>query len=100
MAGEAVSDGRSVGFASVSVSDGYVRYMLPQVFEPWAVDVVSRVGLRPGQSVLDVASGLGPVARLAASAVGPAGRVVAGDISAAMLAAAAARPVEAGSAPI
>ena len=95
-----MSDGRSAGFASVSVPDGYVRYMLPQVFEPWAADMVSRVGLRPGQSVLDVASGLDPVARLAASAVGPTGRVVACDISAAMLAAAAARPVETGSAPI
>jgi ubiquinone/menaquinone biosynthesis C-methylase UbiE len=100
MVGKAVRDGRSVGFASVSVPDGYVRYMLPQVFEPWAANLVSRVGLRPGQSVLDVASGLGPVARLAASAVGPAGRVVACDISAAMLTAAAAGPVEAGSAPI
>jgi len=100
MVGEAVSDGRSTGFASVSVPDGYVRYMLPQVFEPWAADLLSRVGLRPGQSVLDVASGLGPVARLAASAVGPTGRVVACDINAAMLAAAAARPVGAGSAAI
>jgi ubiquinone/menaquinone biosynthesis C-methylase UbiE len=95
-----MSDGRSAGFASVSVPDGYARYMLAQLFEPWAVDLVSRVVLRPGQSALDVASGLGPVTRLAASAVGPAGRVVACDISAAMLAAAAARPVEAGSAPI
>jgi ubiquinone/menaquinone biosynthesis C-methylase UbiE len=95
-----VREGRSAGFASVSVPDGYVRYMLPQLFEPWAVDLVSRVVLRPGQSVLDVACGLGPVARLAASAAGPAGRVVACDISAAMLAAAAARPVEAGCAPV
>jgi hypothetical protein len=58
--GDAVSDGRSAGFASASVPDGYVRYMLPQVFEPWAADLVSRAVLRPGQSVLDVASDLGP----------------------------------------
>ena len=56
--------------------------------------------LRPGCSVLDVASGLGPVARLAAAAAGPAGRVVASDISAAMLDAAAARPLPSGWAPI
>jgi SAM-dependent methyltransferase len=98
MEGEAVSDRRSSGFASVSVPDGYVRYMLPQLFEPWAVDLVSRAVLQPGQSVLDVASGLGPVARLAARAVGPTGRIVACDISAPMLLAAVARPVEAGSA--
>jgi ubiquinone/menaquinone biosynthesis C-methylase UbiE len=49
-------------------------------------------GSKPGCSVLDVASGLGPVARLAAQAAGPDGRVVASDISAAMLAVASARP--------
>jgi ubiquinone/menaquinone biosynthesis C-methylase UbiE len=42
--------------------------------------------------VLDVATGLGPMARLAAEAAGPAGRVVASDISAVMLAAAARSP--------
>ncbi len=74
---ETMSDTRSTGFTSVSVPDGYVRYMLPQLFEPCAVELVSKIGLHPGQSVLDVASGLGPVARLAAAAVGPTGRVVA-----------------------
>jgi SAM-dependent methyltransferase len=74
--------------------------MLRQLFEPWAAELVARAGLRPGQSVLDVASGLGPVARLAAAAVGPDGRVVASDISAPMLALAAAEPVPTGWAPI
>jgi ubiquinone/menaquinone biosynthesis C-methylase UbiE len=41
-------------------------------------------------SVLDVASGPGTVARIAAAAVGSDGRVVASDISSAMLAVAAA----------
>lgn len=50
--------------------------------------------------MLDVASGPGPVARLAAAAVGPGGRVVASDISEPMLALAAARPASAGAAPI
>ena len=61
---------------------------------------VARGELRPGCSVLDVASGLGTVARLAAAAAGPAGRVVASDISAAMLTAAAARSAPSGWAPI
>jgi ubiquinone/menaquinone biosynthesis C-methylase UbiE len=78
---------RAGGFSSVSVPDGYGRFMLGQLFEPWAADLVARAGLQPGSSVLDVASGLGPVARLAAAA-GPGGHVVASDISAAMLAAA------------
>ncbi len=83
---------RSGSFTQVSVADGYDRFMLGQLFEPWAADLIARAGLKPGCCVLDVASGLGPVARLAAEAAGPGGRVVAADISAAMLAAAAARP--------
>jgi len=66
--------------------------MLGQLFEPWAAHLITRAGLKPGCSVLDVASGLGPVARLAAEAAGPGGRVVASDISGAMLAVASARP--------
>jgi ubiquinone/menaquinone biosynthesis C-methylase UbiE len=91
---------RSGSFTAVSVPDGYDRFMLGQLFEPWAADLIARAGLTPGCSVLDVASGLGPVAKLAAQAAGPGGRVVASDISAAMLAAAAARPAGPGWAPI
>ena len=83
---------RSQGFAQVSVPDGYQRFMLRQLFEPWAAELVSRAGIEPGHRVLDVASGLGPVARLAAGQGGPGGRVVASDISPAMLALAAGRP--------
>jgi ubiquinone/menaquinone biosynthesis C-methylase UbiE len=91
---------RTGGFAQVSVPDGYGRFMLSQLFEPWAAELVARARLEPGARVLDVASGLGPVARLAAAAAGTGGQVVAADISAAMLAAAAARPVTPGWAPI
>jgi ubiquinone/menaquinone biosynthesis C-methylase UbiE len=83
---------RSDSFTAVSVPDGYDRFMLGQLFEPWAADMITRARLKPGCRVLDVASGLGPVARLAAEAAGPGGRVVASDISPAMLVAAAARP--------
>jgi len=65
-----------------------------------ARELVSRAALRSGASVLDVASGPGPVARLAAAAIGPGGRVVASDISRAMLAVAAAKPVDPAWAPI
>jgi ubiquinone/menaquinone biosynthesis C-methylase UbiE len=83
---------RSGSFTQVSVPDGYNRFMLGQLFEPWAAALITRASLKPGCCVLDVASGLGPVARLAAEAAGPGGRVVASDISAVMLAAASARP--------
>jgi SAM-dependent methyltransferase len=92
----AVNDARSHGFTQVSVPYGYERFMLRQLYEPWARELVLRAALRRGWSVLDVASGLGPVARLAAAAVGSAGRVVASDISAPMLALAATHLVPAG----
>jgi ubiquinone/menaquinone biosynthesis C-methylase UbiE len=93
-------DARSQSFAQVSVPEGYERFMLRQLFEPWAAVLVARAGIGPGSRVLDVASGLGPVARLAAEAVGPGGSVVASDISAAMLALAAARPADPQWAPV
>src|SRR5580698_2651596 len=91
---------RSLGFAQVSIPEGYDRFMLRQLFEPWAAELVARAEIGRGHRVLDVASGLGPVARLAAEAAGPGGRVVASDISAAMLAMAAARPADPQWAPI
>jgi ubiquinone/menaquinone biosynthesis C-methylase UbiE len=87
-----MDNSRSESFIQVSIADGYDRFMLGQLFEPWAADLIARASLKPGCCVLDVASGLGPVARLAAHAAGPGGRVVASDISAAMLAVASARP--------
>lgn len=82
----------SQSFSAASIPESYGRFMLTQLFEPWAAELLSRAELEPGWSVLDVASGLGPVARLAAAAVGPSGRVVASDISGPMLTQAAAMP--------
>lgn len=56
--------------------------------------------LRPGERVLDVGCGSGPTTRQAAAAVGGHGHVTGLDVSADMLAAAAAAPVPAGAAPI
>jgi ubiquinone/menaquinone biosynthesis C-methylase UbiE len=91
---------RSRGFTAGSVPGGYDRYMSAQLFEPWAREFVGRAGLVAGTSVLDVASGPGAVARVAAAAAGAGGRVVASDISPAMLAVAAAKPAGPGWAPI
>jgi SAM-dependent methyltransferase len=95
-----MSKGRSAGFTAGSVPEAYDRFMAPQLFEPWARELVGRAELRSGSSVLDVASGPGTVARLAAAVLGPEGRVVASDISPAMLAVAAAKPVDPAWAPI
>ncbi len=94
------SGARSDAFLIESIPQNYARILAPALFEPWAEVLVERARPEPGATVLDVASGTGVVARLAAQRVGPSGRVVASDISAEMLAVGAATPVDSDSAPI
>src|SRR5262249_24366976 len=61
---------------------------------PWARLLLDRVDLAPGEAVLDVACGPGSVTRLAAAEVGSGGQGTRGDISAAMLTIARAKPVQ------
>ncbi len=68
-----------------SVPDGYREYLEPVIFRPWTNLLLARVELAEGQTVLDVAAGTGAVSREAAQRVGPQGRVMASDISEAML---------------
>ena len=93
-------DHRTIAFTSSSVPEGYERYLAPVLFGPWAEVLIDTVGLHAGDKVLDVASGTGVVARLAAARAGSSGRVVASDVSGAMLAHAASVPTSAGGAPI
>jgi ubiquinone/menaquinone biosynthesis C-methylase UbiE len=81
-----VTERRSRAFVDRSVPEAYERFLVRQLFEPWANELLARAGPLSGASVLDVAAGPGTVARLAATQVGQSGRVVACDISAAMLA--------------
>lgn len=94
------SDHRIAAFTSSSVPEGYERHLAPVLFAPWAEVLIDIVGVQASAEVLDVASGTGVVARLAAARAGSSGRVVASDVSAAMLAHAASVPAPAGSAPI
>jgi hypothetical protein len=48
-----MSEGRSAGFTAGSVPEAYDRFMAPQLFEPWARELVGRAKLRSGSSVLD-----------------------------------------------
>ena len=81
-------------FDAGTVPEAYERYLVPPIFKPWANALVDFAGVSTGEVVLDVASGTGVVAATAAHRVGDTGRVVATDVSAAMLAlAGAAHPM-------
>src|SRR2546427_11628696 len=65
----------------------YERYVR-LIMEPWVRCLVDVAALQPADHVLDVASGTGFVARLAADCVGADGRVVGVDLNASMIEAA------------
>ena len=97
----AAADERTFSCFSIgSVAGTYDEIYVPRIFIPWARLLLERAALRPGEAVLDIATGPGTVARLAAEQVGPKGRVVGADFSEAMIAIARAKPPSAGAAPI
>ena len=66
-------------------AESYERWVVPFVLGPWAPALLDIVELRVGERVLDVATGTGVVARLAARRVAPAGLVTGLDLNAGML---------------
>jgi ubiquinone/menaquinone biosynthesis C-methylase UbiE len=79
------------------MAKAYQELLLPVIFDPWGRVLIGKAGLKPGDHVLDVATGPGTLARLVAETLGPRSRVVGVDISPQMLAQAkAASPVENG----
>jgi ubiquinone/menaquinone biosynthesis C-methylase UbiE len=83
--------GQAFERGTMSAMDAYDR-IVARVFEPWARDTVERLALQEGSTVLDIACGPGTVTFLLAGAVGPTGRVIATDISPAMLAIGRSKP--------
>ncbi|MEI7536197.1 MAG: class I SAM-dependent methyltransferase [Comamonadaceae bacterium] len=81
-----------------SIPQVYDEYMVPLIFEPYAVDLASRVASCQASCVLEIAAGTGVVTRHLASALAPEVQIVATDLNQAMLDRAAAvgttRPVE------
>src|SRR5947208_1317678 len=68
-----------------SIPENYDRYMVPLIFEPYAVDLARRVGeLAPG-AVLEVAAGTGVVTRVLAPKLPDGARYVVTDLNQAML---------------
>src|SRR5205823_8316180 len=80
-----MTDATRFQFNNPSVPKAYDEFFVPRLFEPWAKLLLEAADLRRGESVLDVASGPGTVARLAAVCVGAEGRVFAIDIAQPML---------------
>src|SRR5215468_4735515 len=91
---------RSPHFNREATANTYRDIHLPRVFTPWARVLLELLTPRPGDAVLDVATGPGTVARPAAQLAGPSGRVTGVDLSSAMLNIARSFPAESGSAPI
>jgi ubiquinone/menaquinone biosynthesis C-methylase UbiE len=72
-----------------SIPENYDRYLGPALFEPYASDIVGRVNVREGASVLELACGTGIVTRLLREHLPRNARLIATDLNEAMLAYAA-----------
>ena len=70
---------------TVSVAQFYERYMVPLIFEPYAVDLARRVAAAAPGRVLELAAGTGVVTRHLAVMLGPSAEIVATDLNPAML---------------
>jgi ubiquinone/menaquinone biosynthesis C-methylase UbiE len=83
----------SQAFAGSNV-DGMRAYdaINARLFTPFAHDLIDRLAPERGATALDVAAGPGTVAYPLAARIGPAGRVIATDVSPAMLDIARAKP--------
>src|SRR5215468_5368757 len=84
-----MADEREAGFAwQVGVWERMAEVYQQEIdrrFAPIIQRVLDRAMLRPGEAVLDLGTGTGSVAILAATKTGPTGRVMAIDISPEML---------------
>jgi ubiquinone/menaquinone biosynthesis C-methylase UbiE len=80
-----MSEASGFQFTDDAVPRAYDELLVPRLFEPWALLLLDQCDLHQSAVVLDVATGPGTVAQLAAKRIGPGGRVVAADISRPML---------------
>ena len=79
-------------FVATTFTEIYERMLVGPLFRPFAEQLIDRVALNQGDTVIDVACGTGIVARVARERLGPEARIVGVDVAPAMLA--VARTVE------
>ena len=87
-----MSEDTGFQFTDDAVPRAYDEVLVRRLFEPWALLLLDECNLRPNAVALDVATGPGTVARVAAKRIGSGGRVVATDISRPMLDVANSKP--------
>src|SRR4051794_8305132 len=95
--GDAMASNVDTAFTG-SVAQFYERYMVPLIFEPYAIDMAQRVARAAPGRVLELAAGTGVVTRQLAVMLDPSADIVATDLNPAMIEEAArigtARPVQ------
>jgi ubiquinone/menaquinone biosynthesis C-methylase UbiE len=74
-----------------SIPETYDRFLVPLIFEVYALDLTRRVATRTPQDVLETAAGTGVLTRALAAKLPPQTRIVASDLNQSMLDRAAAR---------
>jgi ubiquinone/menaquinone biosynthesis C-methylase UbiE len=68
-----------------SIPEFYDRYLVPLIFEPYALDLAARVAARGPNRVLEIAAGTGVVTRAMASQLPETTQMVVTDLNPAML---------------
>jgi ubiquinone/menaquinone biosynthesis C-methylase UbiE len=68
-----------------SIPEIYDRYLVPLLFEPYALDLAGRVAKSGATDILEIASGTGAVTRALAAALPKQARIVATDLNQPML---------------
>src|SRR5438094_9774410 len=68
-----------------SVPEFYDRFMVPLIFEPYALDLAARIAPLAPADVLETAAGTGVLTRALAARLQPAARIVATDLNQPML---------------
>jgi len=74
-----------------SIPEIYDRFLVPLIFEPYALDLAARLADAEPRHVLEIAAGTGVVTRALAARLPPEARIVATDLNQPMLDHAAAR---------